>query len=123
MRKAVVVAAGLVIAGLLAACGEQKVSASNQASEADLHAVTGRLATMAANAKAEACFQQHRLALQGYESKRAGVGLDQLLATLPSDAGAENVDLIKFGYKVSGPTDDVLSEKFKQCLESGTAEK
>lgn len=120
MKKAVFVAAGLVVAGLSTACGEQKDSASNQASEADLHAVTGRLATMAANAKAEACFQQNRLALKGYESKQAGVDINKLLAMLPDDPDGRGNDMIKLGYRISGPADDVLNDAFMKCLESGS---
>lgn len=121
MRKAVV-STWLIMAGLLAVCGEQEASASNQASEAEIHAITAKLATMVANENANACFQQNRLALRGYESKLAGVRLNQLLATLPADVDAENVDLIKLGYKINGPTDDVLNDLFMQCLKSGSEE-
>ena len=117
MKRAVFVAAGLVFAGLLTACGEQKDSASNQASEADLHAVTGRLATMAANENANACFQQNRLALKGYESRQAGVDMNKLLAMLPDDPDGRGTDMIKLGYRISGPADDILNDMFMKCLE------
>ncbi|QRF90910.1 hypothetical protein CLH39_11995 [Alcaligenes faecalis] len=123
MKRTVFVAAGMVVAGLLSACGEQKDSASNQASEADLHAVTGQLATMAANENANACFQKNRLALKGYESKQAGVDMNKLLAMLPDDPDGEGNEMIKLGYRISGPADDVLNDRFIQCLESGAAGK
>lgn len=122
MRKAVV-GTWLVVAGLLTACGEQKASANDQASDADLHAVTAKLATMAANENANACFQQNRLALKGYESRQAGVDMDKLLAMLPDDPDGRGNDMIKLGYRISGPADDVLNDRFMQCLEGGVGGK
>lgn len=79
--------------------------------------VTGYLATMAANERAQLCFAHVKVMMLGYESKQKGLSIEDFVELDVFSAGSDEYRLFEAGRGMSGHLDKTVDDYFSSCLD------